>query len=230
MTLNYEQFTPQRVRVDLRMIPGFDHGFRAGELSGLYGALNRDDLFESCELRARLGARFSSEHWTFDIGESRLWIRSRQFLDLSDLTKQIQMLLSEARTFLGEKRLPLLLVEQIALSGVVPEAKGGNVAEIVKKKLLKPLKDGHTDTLPGLVGAGVRFVGDATEPEDFHWHLLLDPWHGRYSNLIVGAELFFAPFWEDHAEDDLDAITRRLAIAYNFLTSNAKSFSESVLP
>jgi hypothetical protein len=228
MPLDYEQFTIRTVRVDCLMWPGCEHGYKTGELSGLYGALNSDDLFESCELRATLGARFDSEHWTFDIGESRLWLRSRSFAGLPGAQRQIHMLLSETRKYLTPKRLALVLADEIYVSGVIPERKGGNVAEIVKKKMLKPLKSEQTDQLPGIVGAGIRFVGDTPEPDEYHWHLMLEPWHGEYSSLQLSAELFFPPI-PDREADDLDVIDGRLETAYNFLKVNAKSFAESVL-
>jgi hypothetical protein len=46
-------------------------------------------------------------------------------------------------------------------SEVVPENKGKNVAEIVKKKMLRPIKNRDSPGLPGLVGAG--FASWATQ-------------------------------------------------------------------
>lgn len=228
MQLDYEQFAVQSVRVDLRMWPGLSHSYRSGELSALYAALNTEDLFENCELRATLGARFTSEHWTFDIDQTEIWVRSRSFVDLSALQRQINMLLSETRKFLG-RRVSFLFVERVFVWGMVPERKDGNVAEIVKKKLLKPLKDEQTGALPGLEGAGVKFIGNSPEPDEFHWHLELEPVHGTYHDLRIGAELFWPPY-PDSETDDLDVIDTRVATAYDFLRTNAKNFAKSIMP
>jgi hypothetical protein len=234
MPMNYEQFGVRIVRVEVYMWPGFEHPFREGELSALYGKLNRDDTFDSCDLSKTLSARFDSEHWRFDINRRRILIRTEQFGDAADLCRRLEFLLSETRAFFREERprqqpLQILAAPEVYASTTLPEAKGDNVAAYVRKKLLKPMS--NAPALPGLHGAGVRFVGDT---EEFHWHMYLDPSHGRYSNLNLSVELFFSPVPDEgeaeEGETDLDIISKRLTTSYNFLADTAKEFAQAVLP
>jgi hypothetical protein len=231
MPLNYEHFSIRLVRVRFLMQPGFEYGYRAGELSGLYGALNGGDLFDTCQLRATLGARFNGEHWTFDISQNRIWLCCRSFVGVDDLTRQMHMLLGETRKFLGltRKRYVPLLTERAYVCGVVPGRKGSSFAGIIKKKLLERLEDEQATLLPGMTRVGVRLIGDAPEPDEFKWRLALEPRGGANSNLRLDAELFW-PLAPDYAADDIDVLDVRIATAYHFLRDKAVKFAQSILP
>lgn len=228
MPLDYEQFSVRSVRVDLLLLPGCDHGYNPGELSALYGRLNEDDLFESCELRANLGARFDSESWTMDISQTRLWIRGRSHLGGPDVASQIKALLRATREHLGANRLSFIFADEVYVSAVVPGRNKANVSQMVMGKLLKKLSPERTSLLTGLIGAGVRFNGDMDD--ETHWHFMVEPSHAAgYSQLQLAAEFYFRPR-PQAGNDDLDLIGEQIETAYHFLNSNAKSFAQAVLP
>jgi hypothetical protein len=122
MALLFDQFGVRRVELEVTMFPGFSHGFNKGELSALYGRLNGDDLFESCNLRANVGAEFESEHWFYDISSTRILIRSEAFQSIEILDKEVLHLLQETKSFLTPRRLPFLIMDSISIRGAVPES------------------------------------------------------------------------------------------------------------
>ncbi len=231
MALLFEGFGTRRVELDVLMWPGFDHGFKPGELSGLYGVLNSDDLFESCELRANIGAEFESEHWSFDISSTRIQISSKAFQDFDQLDKQVLHLLEETKRFLTPARLPFLTANRALVAGVIPETDPEkDVAERVRTKLLaRRISQGSGDTralnaFPGEVeGVGITLVGDT---ETYHWHANIGPVHSPASDLRISAELYFPPP-DERPEEAM--ISDRLRTAYDFLRTNVLEFAQTAL-
>lgn len=231
MTLFFEGFGTRRVELDVLMWPGFDHGFKPGELSGLYGVLNSNDLFESCELRANIGAEFESEHWRFDISSTRIQVSSKAFQDFDQLDKQVLHLLEETKRFLTPARLPFLTANRAFVAGVIPETDPEkDVAERVRAKLLaRRINQGSgsaraLDAFPGDVqGVGVTLVGDT---ETYHWHANIGPVHSPTSDLRISADLYFQPP-DERPEEAM--ISDRLRIAYDFLRTNVLEFAQTVL-
>jgi hypothetical protein len=231
MALVFEGFGTRRVELDLVMWPGFDHGFRTGELSGLYGTLNSDDLFESCELRANVGAEFESEHWRYDISSTRIRVSSEAFQDFDQLDKQILHLLDETKRFLTPSRLPFLTASRALVAGVIPESDAEkDVAAKVRSKLLARRVNqggdggGALSAFPGEVGGvGVTLVGDT---DTYHWHANVGPVHSPTSDLRISAELYFPP----PAESPESAmISDSLRTAYDFLRTNVLEFAQNCL-
>jgi hypothetical protein len=227
MALLFDSFGVRRVDVRIVIFPGFDHGFRPGELSALYGRLNADDVFESCELRANVGATFESEHWEYDISTSRIRIAADSFTSYTDLEKRVRHLTDETQAFFTPQRLPFLIVQQTEAVGIVPNDKGADVGPIVRAKILARRvreHEGGLDLLPGIVhGAGITLTGDT---DDYHWHAEAAPTHGDYTNLRLGCELFFPPP-EDPPTSEM--ISERLDTTYRFLSENVLEFAQKVL-
>lgn len=220
------------------MWPGFDHGFEQGQLSGLYGALNSDDLFESAELRANVGAEFESEHWRYDISTSRIKIRAEAFSTFPELDTRVLHLLTETRNFM-RRQLRFLTAERIKVSGVVPEERQErNVADLLPKKLLASRLRQKTggerliDLLPGnLSGAGLVLVGDVQDEDeergaDYHWHAHLGPVHSPSNEVDVSAELYFYPPVRPPEEA---MISERLQLTYDFVKTHLVEFAEKSL-
>jgi len=231
MALLFDEFGTRRIELDVLMWPGFDHGFKEGELSGLYGALNTDDLFESCELRANIGAEFESEHWRYDISTTRIHVSSKAFQDFNQLDKRVLVLLEETKRFLTPARLPFLTANRALVAGVIPEGDPEkDVAERVRAKLLSRRitqgADGERaiDALPGeLAGVGLTLVGDT---ETYHWHANIGPVHSPTSDLTISADLYFPPP-DERPEEAM--ISDRLRTAYDFLRTNLLEFAEKSL-
>ncbi|MGI8945127.1 MAG: hypothetical protein ACR2GL_02660 [Thermoleophilaceae bacterium] len=230
MPLMFDQFGVRRVDLDVLMWPGFDHGFKQGQLSELYGALNSDDLFESCELNATMGAEFESEHWHYDISTTRIRIRSEAFETPQALDKRVLHLLGETKRFFTPRSLPFLTAERIVIRGIVPDDKGKDVAEILRSKMLasrlRKKKDGERliDLLPGrLSGTGLELVGDT---DKYHWHADIGPVHSPESSLTLRADLYFPPP-EDPPDESL--ISERLQQAYDFMTTHVVEFARRAL-
>lgn len=231
MALLFDHFGVRRVELDVLMWPGFSHGFKPGELSSLYGALNTDDAFESCELRANLGATFDSEHWEYDISTTRIHIAAGPaFQSFDELDKRVLHLIEETKKHLTQRRLPFVTTERAYVMGVVPEDGDRDVSEVVRSKMLsRRLTQQHDgerllDHLPGdLVGAGITLVGDG---EDFHWHANIGPAHGGATNLRISAELYFPP--PSEAPED-SMISDSLRTAYEFLNTSVREFAQEAL-
>jgi hypothetical protein len=227
--LLFDQFGVRRVELDVLMWPGFGHGFKHGELSALYGRLNTDDLFESCELKANVGAEFESEHWTFDISTTRISLTSEAFQSFPELDKRMLHLLEETRQFF-QPRLPYLIAERVSVRGVIPEDAQRDVGEMIRSKLLTrrvgradDAGDRPLDLMPGqLTGTGVTIVGDT---ERYHWHANIGPAHA-YPMLPISADLYFPPPEE---RPDGAMISESLATAYEFVTSNIVEFAHRIL-
>jgi hypothetical protein len=119
-------------------------------------------VFESCDLRANIGAEFESEQWSYDILTTRIKIRSESFRSPDDLISRVVHLLTETQEFFTPRKLPYLTVDRVLVRGLVPEEKGKDVAAILRTKLLPSrLRQGRegtrlVDLLPGtLAGTGL---------------------------------------------------------------------------
>lgn len=230
MPLLFDQFGVRRVELEVSMWPGFSHGFHKGELSALYGALNTDDLFESCELRANLGAEFESEHWHYDISTSRILVASEAFQDFDDLDRTCLHLLAETRAFLTPSRLPFLFSDRAVVRGIVPVDAPLDVSATLQTKVLttrlRKVTDDQRllDLLPGeLSGIGLELVGDGDE---YHWHAKIGPAHSDTPELSLSASLFFPPPSEI-PEDSM--ISDSLRTAYEFCTTELLDFARQTL-
>lgn len=230
MALLFDQFGVRRVDLEVLMWPGFGHGFKPGELSQLYGRLNAEDLFESCELRANVGAEFESEHWHFDISPTRIQVTSETFQSFAELNKQMVHLLAETRDFFAP-RPPFLIPDRISIRGVVPDDDPSkDVSEIIRAKLLTrrvskadDTGDKPLDLLPGhLTGTGLTLVGDT---EAFHWHANIGPAHGD-PILPITVDLYF-PRPEERPDQAM--LADSLSMAYEFATTNVAEFTQRVL-
>jgi hypothetical protein len=229
VALLFDQFGVRRVELDVLMWPGFGHGFKHGELSRLYGALNSEDLFESCDLRANVGAEFESEHWRFDISTTRIKLSSEAFQSFAELGKRMLHLLEETRKFF-EPRPPFLIAERVSVWGVVPEDAERDVSETIRSKLLTRRLtkaddngDRPLDLMPGqLTGTGVTLVGDT---EKYHWHANVGPAHS-FPTLPISVDLYF-PTPTERPEGAM--ISESLSTAYEFITNNVVEFAGQIL-
>jgi hypothetical protein len=230
VALLFDRFGVRRVALDVLLWPGFSHGFKPGELSALYGALNGEDLFESCQLRANVGAEFESEHWNLDISTTTLRLSSEAFQSFEALDKQMLHLLEETKKFFTPRRLPFLIAERVSVRGVIPEDSDKDVSETLRSKLLTRRLDKTDDegsrpldSLPGtLAGAGLTLVGDT---DAYHWHANIGPAHAA-PTLPISADLYFPPP-EEAPEESM--ISESLATAYDFVTTNVLEFARKVL-
>lgn len=230
MALLFDQIGVRRVSLEVLMWPGFSHGFKEGELSSLYGRLNTDDLFESCELRATVGAEFESEHWTFDINTTRIRVVTEAFQSFAEASKRMLHLLAETQAFFEPRRRPLLYTDRVSVRAVIPDDADREVGDVVRTKLLtrrlnkeddggaKPL-----DFLPGNhTGTGIELVGDT---DAYHWHANIGPAHALPS-LTIGADLYFAPPSDPPV---VGMIAESLETAYSFTKDSVAEFAQRIL-
>lgn len=223
MALLYDSFGVRRFQVEVNIWPDIE-SFSPGELSRLYGHLNSDDLFASCELRSNMGARFEGEHWVYDVSPSSLLLRCTGYSGTDELRRIIRLLLSETRSFFHRRR--AFYVGSVRAYGVVPEDKDRHIGQVVQKRLLSRVAKEELESLPGLSGAGLRLVGDT---DDFHWHAFIEPPHGAYGVLGLDAQLMFWPSSEPpNADDDLDTIEEQVMMAYRLLTEDIKTFASKM--
>lgn len=228
MALLYHQFGIRRFQLEANYWPEFD-GFVPGQLSKLYGHLNADDLFASCDLFGTARAVFEGEHWEYDISDSALRLRCSSYSSPNELRDIIRKLLSGTREFLSPH--VGFFVDEVRAFGIVPDDKDRHIGEVVQKRLLAARAEKEAATeLPGLTGAGLRLVGDVEDDEfQYHWHAGIEPPHGAYNVLMLDAQLMFWPSREPpSAPDDLDRIDAQITTTYRFLTDDIKTFASQV--
>ena len=223
MALLYSQFGIRHFEVVVHFWPDMD-GFNAKQLRQLFGELDlgRDDQFTTCDLRdaGESGARFSGEHWTYDIATESLMLRCNGYLGLQDTVRD---LLGQTRAFFGNRM--AFFIDEVRMYGTVPDDRNRHVGEAVLKRLLRTLKAEDRALLPGLLGAGLQLVGDAEDPH-FHWHARIEPPHGSYDVLGMSAQLMFPLSMEPPtADDDLDTIDDQLETAVRFITDDLPQFA-----
>ena len=230
MTLLFDGFGVRSIDVGVLMWPGFDHGFKPGELSSLYAVLNADDLFESCDLRANMGAEFDSEHWSFDISPTKIQLSCSVNQTFPELNKQMLHLLEETQRFFGDRG-PFFVPERISVRGTIPEddpdkeASGTVLKKLLSRRVVKTDDSGERplDLLPGqLTGTGVTLVGDT---DDYHWHANIGPAHAT-AVLPISADLYFEPPRE---APDAAAVADRLTTAYEFTSQTVVEFVKKIL-
>lgn len=228
MALLYDQFGIRSFELMVNIWPGVDQ-FAPGELSRLYGHLNTDDEFQSCDLRLNQGARFEGDDWVYDIAPSSILIRCTGYPSTDALRRRIRRLLAQTRAFFAAQHYVAYYVENIRAFGSVPEDKDRNIGEVVQKRLLQRVKAEELEGLPGLAGAGLQLVGNAEEPQRFHWHARIEPPHGSYGVLGISADLMFPLAPEPPTEDDdLDDILRQVDAAYAFITDDVTTFASKL--
>jgi len=221
MTLLYDSFGIRRFQVEVLMWPEIK-SFEVGQLSRLYGALNSGDLFTSCELRGTNGARYEGEHWVYDISEGSILLRCRGYSGTDELRRIVRALLGDTRRFFDQRRIAFY-VDVIRAFGIVPDDKDRDIGQVVQQRLLSRVPMEDREALPGLVGAGLRLVGDAAT---FHWHGDIEPPHGAYHMLGLDAELIFFQSEEPPTQtDDLDTIDNQVMTAYNFINDDLRVFA-----
>src|SRR3954451_23338515 len=169
MALQYEHIFLKRVVVEANLWPPVEE-IPHGTLSQLFGLLNEEELFSSCELRAS-GASFRGEYWTYDLDGSTVRIRCFGYRDRPMLYSRIRKLLDGTRSIAPNRRVAFY-TEEIRVFADVPEGGKRDVGEVVQKKLLRSVKVQDRESLPGLDGAGLSLVGST---EDYAWHANLDP-------------------------------------------------------
>jgi hypothetical protein len=227
MALLYDSFGVRRLEFVANLWPDMVT-FAPRELRQLFGQLviGPDDEFTSCDLRTDTGARFEGEHWVYDIGTSSILLRCWGYSSPDSLRGTIRRLLRQTRDFFAEKNELAFFVDEIRVYGIVPDEKDRNVGEVVQKRLLKNVLKVDLEGLPGLAGAGLQLVGDA---EEFHWHARIEPPHGAYDVLGIGAELMFPPTPDPPSdEDDLDNIDRQVELAHTFITTDVVTFASKL--
>jgi len=232
MALLFNQFGVREVELDMLMWPGFGHGFHAGELSALYSKLNTDDVFESCNLQANVGAQFESEHWRYDISTTRIQIEAEAFASFEELDHRVMHLLTETQNHFTPRRLRYLWADRAKVWGVVPQDASKDIGDVLLSKLLarriSTTRDGGErliDGFPGVLGgAGLTLTGDTAD--DCHWHANIGPVHGGATELRLSAELYFPPP-TDAPEHSM--ISDRLRMAYDFVKDNVVAFAQGAL-
>lgn len=229
MTLLYDSFGVRNFEFVTHLWPDMD-ALSARELRRLFGelAIGPDDEFTSCDLRAgEMGARFQGEHWVYDIASSSILLRCNGYSSSDSLRGTVRNLLGQTRKFFAARHRLAFFVDSIRVFGIVPDDRDDrHVGEAVKKRLLRNIKKEDLDELPGLSGAGLQLVGDS---ETFHWHARIEPPHGSYDVLGLGAELMF-PLSSDPPtdEDDLDTIDQQVETAHSFITTEVPNFARKL--
>jgi hypothetical protein len=224
LTLLYDSFGVRRVWIDVNFWPEL-RDFRPGELSQLYAHLNSDDLFLSCDLNSNQGARFDGEQWAYDITSDRLALRCFGYESVEHLRGRIREMLRGTREFFAPRRVAFF-VDEVRMFGVVPDDRDRPIGEVVRKRLLRGTKAEELEGLPGLVGAGLRLVGDTDE---FHWHANIEPPHGSYGVLGLGVEAYFTPDVEPPTpETDIERISGQVDTAYTFLNDQVREFASKL--
>lgn len=224
MALLYNQFGVRHFEFVAHFWPDLDD-FSAKQLRRLFGELDlgTEDQFTSCDLRGggEAGARFTGERWTYDLSSESLMVRSTGYLDLR---ATVRSLLQQTRTFFGGSM--AFYTNEMRIYGTIPDDKDRHVGEVVLKRLLPRLKQEDRDLLPGLVGAGLRLVGDSEDDPYYHWHAAIEPPHGTYDVLGVSAQLLFGLSLEPPTtEEDLDTIDTQLQATVDFITTTLPTFA-----
>lgn len=221
MTLLYDAFGIRRVAIELNFWPAIDK-FETGDLSRLFGILNRDEIFSTCELRSEEGALFVGEAWTYDLSTSALLIRCTSIRTHPDLRAQISELLKLTREALSPRL--AFYTDEIRVFGQVPEGGKRDVDKVVRKKLIS--RNADLDDLPGLDGAGITLNGFV---EAFAWRAEIEPL-GEDALQLTG-RINFRPGPEPpHPGSDLEVIEQQTQAACEFVSQNLKTFSSKLFP
>ncbi len=223
MALKYEHFSFKRVVVEANLWPPAGD-IADGILSQLFGHLNEDELFTSCELRPS-GATFQGEYWTYDLNGSTLRIRCFGFPHHEHLHAHIRKLLDGSRAVSPQRRVAFY-AEEIRVFAEVPEVGRRNIADVVQKRLLRSIKSEDREALPGLSGAGLKLDGST---ENVGWHAAIDPNPGGNSLSLFAGMMFRDPE-PPRPGSDLDVIEEQVKIACAFVQNDLQKFSAKLFP
>lgn len=228
MALTYDAFGVRHFEFVANLWPDLD-ALSAPELRRLFGELTigPDDEFTSCDLRpGMMGARFTGEHWTYDIASSSILLRCNGYSSSENLRATVRGLLGQTRRFFVAKHQLAFYVEAIRVYGVVPDDKDRDVGEVAMKRLLRNVSRDDLEILPGLTAAGLQLVGDTDE---FHWHARIEAPHGNYESLGLSAELMFYLSPDPPTDaDDLDTIDAQVETTHSFITTLLPVFASKL--
>jgi hypothetical protein len=220
MSLLYDQFGIRRVAVEVNLWPEIER-FEAKALSQLFGVLNSDGLFSSCELRPETGARFESDAWTYDLSPAGVFVRCTKLASLPDLKQRVHSLLDGTRKCVAPEH--AFYTDEIRVFVHVPESGKRNVETLVYKKLVSARTD--SSDLPGLEGAGLSLAGTN---DVYHWHADINPYGS--DALMLSATLTFRPSPEPpRPGPDLDVIDGQIGVACGFVSEDLRQFSSKFL-
>lgn len=224
MALLYHAFGVRHFEFVAHFWPDLDY-FSSKGLRKLFGELDlgSEDSFTSCDLRdaGESGARFTGERWTYDISTESLMLKCSGYMELG---QTVRSLLTQTREFFGGRM--AFFTNEMRIYGTVPDDKDRHVGEAVLKRLLPRLKQEDRELLPGLVGAGLRLVGDSEDEPYYHWHANIEPPHGTYDVLGLSGQLMFYPSIEPPTTDsDLDVIESQIETTVDFITNALPTFA-----
>jgi hypothetical protein len=224
MALQYDNFGLRRIVVEANLWPPVQE-IAAATLSQLFGAVNEDDTFATCELRPG-GATFDGEAWDYNINGSTVVLRWWGTRPPDDLDSRIRRFLDGTRVVAMDHQVGFY-TEEIRVFADVPEGKNRDIGEVVKKRLLKGMKAEDRESLTGLMGAGLRLRGVS---ESYVYQANIDPKSsGDMLNLFAG--LKFKPEAEPpRPGPDLDLIERQRQIACAFVAEELVEFSRKLFP
>jgi hypothetical protein len=224
MSLLYDEYGIRRLAVEVNLWPEVEK-FEAQALSKLFGVLNTDGIFASCELRPETGARFESDAWTYDLSPAGVFMRCINLRSLEDTKRRMHALLEGTRQCITapNHRAHAFYTDEIRVFVYVPEAGKRKVDNVVYKKLLSSRTD--RSDLPGLEGAGLSLSGTT---EVYRWHADINPYGSEALMLI--ASLTFRPSPEPpRPGPDLDAIDGQIGTACSFATDHLRTFSSKFI-
>ena len=197
----------------------------ASTLSSLFSEVNADDIFSTCEIQpGGGGATFDGEVWDYTINGSTVRLRWWGEQMPSGLYARIRQFLDGTRLVAMDNQIGFF-AKEIRVFGDVPEGKGRNVGDVVKKKLLKGMKADDRDSLIGLASAGLTLVGGN---EGFAYQARIEPQlSGDLLTMFAG--LKFRPQNQPpQPGTDLDLIENQTQMAVNFVENDLVDFSRKL--
>jgi hypothetical protein len=222
MSLQYENYGLRRIVVEANLWPPIED-VSQGALSQLFGNLNGgDDMFSACELKPN-GASFQGDLWTYDYSGSTVRIRCFGFGTYEELYRRIRKLLDGTRSLAIDGTVGFFS-EEIRVFADVPEGGSRDVGEVVKKKLLRGMKEEDREALPGLDGAGLTLDG---KTESFSWRANIDPKADSLLSLFVGLSFYPDPE-PPRPGSDLDLTEHQVKVACSFVEKDLLTFSSKL--
>lgn len=220
MSLLYDAFGIRRVALEVNFWPGVEK-FHTGELSRLFGALNEDELFSTCELQSETGALFGGEAWDYDLSTSGLLIRCSSFVTHQAMRERMRQLLAGTRDTLSTK--VAFFTDEIRVFGQVPEGGKRDVEKTVRKRLMSRGTD--LSDLPGLEGAGLSLSGTN---DVYHWHGDIES-AGPDSLMLSGRVRFWPEPEPPRPGPDLDLIEKQVELACEFVSDHLRNFTSKFI-
>jgi hypothetical protein len=224
MALLYDNFGLRRIVVEANLWPPVQE-IAAATLSRLFSEVNTDDTFATCELRPN-GATFDGDVWDYNISGSTVVLRWWGTRPPDDLHAQIRRFLDGTRVVAMDSHVGFY-TEEIRIYADVPEGKGRDVGDAVKKRLLKGMKAADRDSLAGLAGAGLILKGGT---ETFAYRANIEPKLGSGDMLNIFAGIKFRPEEPPRPGPDLDLIDHQTKIACEFVANDLVEFSRKLFP